>query len=58
MRSTTIRDFLQMLNLAFQVAKTKNKAAYKVNLQQLSQQFLSTAVSIEKLLIIGSPKQH
>jgi hypothetical protein len=48
--SAIIAVFLQRLNLAFQVAKTQNKTEYEVDLEKLSQQFLSTAVRIEKLL--------
>lgn len=40
---------LQRLSVAFEIAKSQNITGYEV-FQQLSQQFLSTAVRIEKLL--------
>jgi hypothetical protein len=48
--SAIIRIFLQRLNLAFEVAKAQRRATYEMDLEQLSQQFLSTAVRTEKPL--------
>jgi hypothetical protein len=47
--SAVIAVFLQRLNVAF-VAKSQNNTECEVDLEQLSQQFLSTVVMIEKLL--------
>jgi hypothetical protein len=48
--SAIITVSLQRLNVAFEVAKSRNNTEYIVELEQLPQQFLSTAVSTEKLL--------
>lgn len=48
--SAIITVFLQRLNVAFEVKKSENDTEYEVDLEQLSQLFLSTAVLIEKLL--------
>jgi hypothetical protein len=48
--SEIITIFLQRLNVAFEVAKSQNDTEYEVDLEQLSQIFLSTAVRVENLL--------
>jgi hypothetical protein len=48
--SAIITVFLQRLNVAFEVAESQNDTEYEVDLEQLSQLFLSTAVRVEKLL--------
>jgi hypothetical protein len=49
--SEIITIFLQRLNVAFEVAKSQNDTEYEVDLEQLSQIFLSTAVRVENLCI-------
>jgi hypothetical protein len=57
--SAIITVSLQRLKVAFEVAKLQNDTEYEVELEQLSQQNLLTAVRIEKttLLLSRSPKQ-